>query len=196
MRVYASSDHHFYHKNIIKYANRPFDINDPYCVIDNAKMMISRHNDVITNDDVALFVGDLSASLRGRNKHFSDLLKLLNGKKILIRGNHDKKMDKFYLDAGFIDVVDYMLIEPYFINHYPCVLTKWTTPVEKSMMALLKNKNVHTIIHGHIHNKNPDNYMCDWFNRINVCVDYTPNNFYPQELKQPEIVSYVTKRYG
>ena len=70
MRVFASSDHHFYHKNIIKYANRPFNFEDENCVIDNARYMIDRHNAVVGHNDIALFVGDLSAGLRGREDHF------------------------------------------------------------------------------------------------------------------------------
>jgi calcineurin-like phosphoesterase family protein len=196
MKVFASSDHHFYHRNIIKYAERPFDIEDENCVIDNAKLMIERHNEVVNDDDIHLFVGDLSAGLKGRTDHFQQLLKILKGRKILVRGNHDHQPDEFYLEAGFIDVVDYFKIPPYFINHYPCYASKWAKGPEKAMMDNLNRNAHHTIIHGHIHNKNPQAWDDDGFYRINVCVDYEPNNYYPKELTQEEIVSFFKDKYN
>ena len=195
MKIFASSDHHFYHRNIIKYAERPFDFEDENCVIENAKHMISRHNEVVGHDDIALFVGDLSAGLRGREDHFQQLLKLLNGKKILVRGNHDHQPDQFYLDAGFLEVVDFFKIPPYFINHYPCYLSKWTSGPEKAMINCFGRDNYHTVIHGHVHNKNPDDWESDGLNRINVCVDFQPNDYKPVELSQPEIVEFFQNRY-
>lgn len=187
-KIYACSDHHFYHKNIIKYANRPFDIEDENCVIDNAKLMIERHNQIVTDDDYVLIVGDLSAGLRGREEHFKQIIKLLKGKKILIRGNHDHLSDEFYLDAGFEKVVDNILIEPYLICHYPCIKSKYSKKPELDCISILKNNRVHTIIHGHIHNtKAPET---DNIKRINVSVDYEPNNYFPVELTQPEILNY------
>lgn len=195
MRVFASSDHHFYHRNIIKYADRPFDFDDENCVIDNAKLMIERHNEIVTDDDIALFVGDLSLALRGREDHFQQLLTLLKGKKILVRGNHDNQPDEFFLEAGFIDVVNFIKIPPYFINHYPCYESKWVRGPEKAMMFNVNRNSIHTIIHGHIHNKDPKEWDSDGFDRMNVCVDFKPNDYYPQELTQPAIINYFNSKY-
>jgi len=195
MRVFASSDHHFYHKNIIKYAERPFDLDDENCVIDCAKHMVQKHNDVVTDKDIHLFVGDLSAALRGRQEHFQSLLKLMKGRKILVRGNHDYEPDEFYLDAGFIDVVDYFDIPPYFINHYPCYKSKWNKGPEKAMMFKINKNKINTIIHGHIHNKDPTVWEPDGFERINMCVDFKPNDYNPQELTQPEILKFFQNKY-
>lgn len=195
MKIFASSDHHFYHKNIIKYADRPFDVEDENCVIDCAKHMIDSHNETVSDDDIVLMVGDLSAALRGREDHFKGLLKLLKGKKVLVRGNHDYQSDEFYKEAGFVDVVDYFKIPPYFINHYPCYESRWTSGPEKAMMFNLNRNKIKTVIHGHIHNKNPNEWESDGIDRINVCVDYTPNNFKPVHLDQPEIVSFFTDKY-
>jgi calcineurin-like phosphoesterase family protein len=46
------------------------------------------------------------------------------------------------------------------------------------------------VIHGHIHNKNPDDWEPDGLKRINVCIDYKPNNYYPLELNIPKIRKY------
>jgi len=177
-KIFVSSDHHFYHRNIIKYANRPFDYDDENCVIDNAKLMIARHNEVISNNDYSILVGDLSASLRDRREHFSELLKLLNGKKILVRGNHDYENDDFYINSGFIAVLETIEIGEYFFSHYPCYESRWTTPKEKEHIKLLKQTKCKKIIHGHIHNKDSNLWVTDGCERTNVCVDYTPDNFY------------------
>lgn len=158
--------------------------------------MIERHNAVVSNDDIALFVGDLSAGLRGRQDHFQQLLTLLNGKKILVRGNHDHQPDEFYKEAGFLDVVDYFKIPPYFINHYPCYLSKWTNPIEKAMMENVNQQGYHTIIHGHVHQRNPDDWHPDGYYRLNVCVDFPRNNYTPQELRYQEIIDFFAKNYG
>lgn len=195
MEIYASSDHHFLHKNIIKYADRPFDIEDVDCVTQCANHMINKHNSVVTNEDYVLLVGDMSCTLKGREDLLKVILKGLNGKKILVRGNHDHLPDEFYLDCGFIDVVDSIKAPPYFVSHYPCYTSKWKTDRENKYMSEISQQGYHTIIHGHVHNKNPDKWDPDGFKRINVCVDYEPNDFTPVNLRIPEIKDFIVKRY-
>jgi calcineurin-like phosphoesterase family protein len=165
-------------------------------VIDNAKLMIERHNATINNEDFVIMVGDLSAGLKGRYDHFQSLLKLLKGRKILIRGNHDHCDDLFYMDAGFIDVVEYMTIGDTFFCHYPCYESKWNKGKEPKFIKILKKSGCENIIHGHCHNKDPSTWEPDGFWRMNVSVDFAPNNYYPLELEQPEIKEYLIKRYG
>jgi len=164
------------------------------CVKDNAKLMIERHNEVISDDDYVLIVGDLSAGLRNRYDMFKQIIGALNGKKILIKGNHDHCDDEFYINAGFIAVTEYLKIGNTFVCHYPCHKDKWSKGREPWLINQLKKTNCTNIIHGHIHNKSPDTYN-DNYNRMNVCVDYEPNNFYPQELHGIEIIDYF-KRYS
>ena len=194
-KIFACSDHHFYHKNIIKYCDRPFDINNENCVIDNAKLMIERHNETVSDDDFCLFVGDLSAGLRNREEHFASLLKTLNGKKILVRGNHDHLPDQFYLDAGFIDVVQYFKTDNYFICHYPCYKSTFNKKTEKYYISMLEKTSCKNIIHGHIHNKDPKKWDSDGYNRKNVCVDFKENDYYPQKLNIKEIEDFVFHNY-
>lgn len=191
MKIFAASDHHFMHRNIIKYTNRPFDYNDPNCVRDCAKTMILKHNEIVSDDDIVLIIGDLSASLKGRTDLLKQIIGKMNGNKILLRGNHDHLSDEFYKDAGFLSVIGHIYIEPYFICHYPCLETNYNKKPEKNYISILKNLNIKTIIHGHIHNKKP--LEDDGYKRINVSIDYEPNDFYPIELKQPEIVEFFKK---
>jgi len=193
MKIFAASDHHFFHKNIIKYAGRPFDINDENCVLKNAELMINRHNEIVRNSDYVFMVGDLSAGLKHRTAAFEYIIKSLNGKKILIKGNHDHQSNDFYLNAGFIKVTEYVVAGDYFICHYPCYKSEFNKSREPWLINQLKKTNCTKIIHGHIHNKNPDLWKSDGYTRINVCVDFEPNNYYPQELMHQDIKKYIAE---
>ena len=155
--------------------------------------MINSHNEVVTDDDFVLMVGDLSANLKGRQDHFKELLKLLKGKKILIRGNHDYESDEFYKEAGFIDIVDYIEVGRIFVSHYPCYESRWIQKQEKEHLNIINRDHCDTVIHGHIHNKNPDEWESDGIKRINVCVDFEPNGFKPVKLDFPELYEYIAK---
>lgn len=192
MKVYSCSDHHFGHRNIIKYVNRPFSF-DEVGECDMTKLMVERHNEVVDHNDIVLMIGDLSAGLQGRQELLKQILLSLNGRKILIRGNHDHEPDSFYFDAGFIDVVTFLDIGEYFISHYPCYVSEYTSPKEKQMMKFLDITKHNVVIHGHIHDKDPGVWPHDGIKRINMCVDYALNNYYPQEINFPEIIRYLTK---
>jgi len=80
--VFFSSDHHFFHANIIKYANRPFaDIEEM-----NFEL-ISRHNKAVSNNDAIYFIGDFCFSTN--ISVITNIIRQLNGEKHFICGNHD-----------------------------------------------------------------------------------------------------------
>ena len=56
--------------------------------------MVERHNEVVQDNDIVLMIGDLSAALKGRQSMLKQILQLLKGRKILIRGNHDHEPDR------------------------------------------------------------------------------------------------------
>ena len=53
--VYAWSDLHFDHKNIIQYSNRPFGSKDHM-----NEAMLANYREVITPDDIVIFGGDIA----------------------------------------------------------------------------------------------------------------------------------------
>ena len=83
METFFVSDLHFYHKNIIKYSDRPWDhihdMNDD--IVDNWNAMVKK-------DDAIYILGDLAFC--GTTK-LNLILDRLNGRKYLIKGNHDPK---------------------------------------------------------------------------------------------------------
>lgn len=92
-----TSDHHFGHKNIIGYCDRPFTTVEEM----DAEMM-RRWNNCVRTEDTVYYVGDFAFATKDRIR---ELLGYLNGTKHLIRGNHDKPhSDTFWKSAGFASV--------------------------------------------------------------------------------------------
>lgn len=79
-KIYFSSDHHFYHANIIKLCNRPFS-----SVVEMNETMVRRWNETVSPDDTVYYLGDFSLAFRPVEL----FTHRLNGSKILIPGNHD-----------------------------------------------------------------------------------------------------------
>ena len=96
--LFVIPDTHLGHENIKKYCNRP----------DNFESLIEKNwNEIIGKDDTVIHLGDI-AMKSDIGDNFIKKLGSWNGRKILIRGNHDKNPDEFYMQAGFTIVVTEM----------------------------------------------------------------------------------------
>lgn len=138
MRTFIISDTHFNHKNIIKYCNRPFkDVKEMNRVI------IANWNKVATKDDMIFHLGDFAL---GDKSYIKQLVNQLNGKIVLIKGNHDYSTD-FIKSLGFHDVHNSLLIGNVLLTHKP-------RPEYQ-----LDNNVVN--FHGHIHNYANENIVPD-----------------------------------
>ncbi|MDE7108140.1 MAG: metallophosphoesterase family protein [Clostridiales bacterium] len=179
--VYFTSDLHLGHKNCIDFCARPFASVD-----DMDEALISGWNNRVKNDDTVYIVGDLVWESSDPLKYLSRL----NGKKILIVGNHDIKWLKRYgmaavADDGHVEFRDY---SEYFINiaqyveisldgvaitlcHYPMLEWKASRKVG--------SKKVGYLIHGHSHNSRDKKYTPLWLlpHALNAGTDV--NNYAP-----------------
>lgn len=157
-KIYVTSDLHLFHNNIIKYENRPFSN------VDNMNESLIRNwNDLVTNDDLVYILGDLSF---GSMKKTNNILKRLNGDKILIKGNHDVNIDA----EQFVSIHDYLEInyrgKKIVMCHYPLVLY---------------NGDIH--LYGHVHSNTGTHRLCQNIkNSYNVGVDV--NNYKPVNLDE------------
>ena len=106
-------DTHFYHKNIIDYANRPFK-----SVEDMNKSLIDTWNNRVNKIDRVLVLGDFWF---GATRNCEEILNQLKGYKILIMGNHDTISPNSYLQSGFKEVYRYPILFEnfYLLSHYP-----------------------------------------------------------------------------
>lgn len=71
-----------------------------YLISFHDEMITEKWNSVVSKNDTVLHLGDLA--FRGIDEH----TKKLNGKKILLRGNHDLKSKRTYLEAGWLEVIE------------------------------------------------------------------------------------------
>ena len=110
--IYFIADTHFGDASFIPFDQRPFkDLNEMDTTI------IKNCNDVVTDDDTLIINGDFAIPGENTVKHIANQL---NGKKILVRGNHDTLDEEVYTSCG-IKVIDYPIIldEFYIVSHYP-----------------------------------------------------------------------------
>lgn len=148
----------------MEYENRPFkDLSDM------REQLILNWNSEVTADDIVIHLGDFGMC----NKETATMiLSRLNGKKILIKGNHDNHSDQWFLDAGFAEVHKWattMTIggETVLFTHQP-----YKVPEEA------KNKYKYHL-YGHVHGKGnePGLYPTIALNGACMCVerwDYKP----------------------
>jgi calcineurin-like phosphoesterase family protein len=111
--IYLIGDTHFYHKNIIRYCDRPFD-----SVEEMNEKLIKNWNNTVGKHDIVYMMGDFA--LCGKDK-IIEIGKRLNGKKRLILGNHDQASFKTYFEADFELVYNHpiLLDQFYIVSHTP-----------------------------------------------------------------------------
>lgn len=168
MKHFVISDLHLGHSNIIKLCKRPFKDAEE---MDNE--IIKRWNSVVSNNDVVYLVGDFSF----RSKNVEKYLDKLNGKIILVKGNHDK----YIKHSKIIKVCDYLEINidgvSYVLSHYPMVA--WNGQFRNS---------VH--LYGHVHSSGNEWEFPKVPNAHSVCCEFL--NYTPIELTKFKPVDFVS----
>jgi calcineurin-like phosphoesterase family protein len=157
-RTWFISDPHFDHANIIKYCHRPFR-----SVRQMNAAIRWNWNSIIHPNDLVYFVGDMSFGMSSRSPRW--WLKRLNGKKIYIKGSHDRgiRLSSIIPGVSRVSEFEYVTVDgmDFLVVHDP-------------FSAVVKDWDG-WIIHGHHHNTKP---FCDFQEkRINVSVeaiDYKP----------------------
>jgi len=109
--TYFIADTHFDDDGIRRYENRPFET-----VTAMNETMIRCWNEVVTAEDTVYVIGDFGGD--GRE---GEILSLLNGKKRLVKGNHDTQTNEYYRLAGFEEVYDLPVVYNGFwlLSHEP-----------------------------------------------------------------------------
>ena len=98
--LYVIPDTHLGHENIKKYCNRPDGFE---------KLIEENWNNEVGEFDTVIHLGDIAMKSDIGDNYVKRLGKW-NGCKILVRGNHDKNPDEFYINAGFTIVVNELAI--------------------------------------------------------------------------------------
>lgn len=170
MRKFYIADTHFGHTNILRLCNRGF-----VDVEEMNKTMILNWNARVTNNDIVYIIGDFA--FKFSEEKIVNLLRILNGKKVLIVGNHDyKNLNSKDFRNCFIEITpmktiyDETVNEKVILCHYPIV--EWEGYFRGSYL-----------VYGHIHNNVTNKaykIMKDIDKALNAGVDI--NNFMPVTL--------------
>lgn len=187
--IFFTSDFHIGHKKVLEYDERPFkDLNHMN------RVLINNYNNTVKEDSVCYFLGDMGLC---NQNYLHSVISQLNGTKVLILGNHDRKMEAMY-KAGF-DVVMYnatlyIANERVTLSHCPLkgVFREDTT----KMRNYVEGENWHgefrhhkyTVadegqyhLHGHTHCKPETKIMGKQFD-----VGVVANNYFPVHIGQIE----------
>lgn len=169
--IYTISDTHFHHFNIIRLCERPFHYTQ-----EMNEHMIKEWNDIVKPDDVVIHLGDF---LLGNKQKLEETCNRLNGKKILVRGNHDRS-HKQMIEGGFYKSYNYLWLrnKTVLLIHNPYDIQNF-----KTMPKI--------IVHGHIHNKTIE--QCDYWEGFKskgygrakyINVGAEKSNYKPKLLKE------------
>lgn len=124
VNVYLISDTHFNHANIATYCQRPADFTE---------LLVKRWHETVTANDTVIHLGDVQI---GKKSEW--IMPALPGRKILIRGNHDRQnSNTWWMEHGFDFACDGLKFRNCWLTHEPC--TTLASGCELN-------------IHGHLHN--------------------------------------------
>ena len=152
-KVFLTADTHFGHWGVTRFLRsdgtklRPWD--NPN---DMDKDMVALWNDTVGPNDKVYHLGDVVI-----NRRALPTLKLLNGDKVLIKGNHDIFKLHDYTEY-FRDVRAYHVMDKFLLSHIP---------VHESQKYRWEGN-----IHGHLHANSVDDA---WY----TCVSVEQTNFKP-----------------
>ena len=155
MKIWFTSDTHFGHKNVIHYCNRPFSSVDSM-----TEGMISRWNEKVKEEDLVYHLGDFAFLSKSK---LAEIVNRLNGKIILIQGNHDSNSIRslFWESHKSLEVnVNGKTIH---LSHYP------------------KSHECGLVLCGHVHEKWK---VADYSGITNVNVGVDVWDYYPVSFEE------------
>jgi len=162
--IWFTSDLHLGHRAIIRMCNRPFET-----VEEMNETIIRNFNSFVKKNDTVYILGDIAYKVPV--EEINHWIAGLNGKKILCRGNHDKRYDKELFER----IYDFAEVAINGINvslmHYP-------------MMEWPKSYHGSLHLHGHIHSKEDYNLRQRREGILRYDVGVDANDFCPVSIEQ------------
>ena len=157
--IFLASDHHLGHTNILTFRKSDGSFLREFSSIEeHDEHIINMHNSVVANGDKTYFLGDIGFSAK-----ILPLLSRMNGKKILIKGNHDNLKLSQYLPY-FKDIRGSHQFDGLLLTHipvHPGSLSRW-------------NANVHGHLHSNVVEVSQGVPDTRYFNVSMECINYTP----------------------
>jgi len=135
---YITSDTHFFHENIIKFCRGQYA-----CVDEMNESLIEAWNRTVSPKDTVYHLGDFAF---GKDMNsIEQLIQRLNGKIILIAGNHDTPA-KLKLYQRYFQVACFYQLDDVILTHYPVHASMLADNSPRSASATERYN-----IHGHCH---------------------------------------------
>lgn len=163
--ILVVADNHWNHWNINKYCHRGYSTLE-----DMNSDMIKRWNRVVKPNDLVIHLGDIIFT-KGASEEIKKILTQLNGRIVLVKGNHDRKSYAFYLANG----IDFI-----------CERFEWVFNKKKILFVHSPHdityrdyKTCNYILHGHSHEKGQFIHKRKNCKIVNLSVEqinYTPMN--------------------
>ena len=148
MQTWFTSDHHFGHKNIIGYCDRPFD-----SVEEMNEALVENWNRLVQSIDTVVYLGDFSL----KSAIMEQFAPRLNGRKILVAGNHNSchpsnhsghwKNVALYRKY-FDEVVDEYEWQEFLLHHMP-----YYDDEDHRFPEYRPFNNGKILLHGHVHQR-------------------------------------------
>lgn len=158
MDIWLTSDTHFDHINIIDFEKRPFANH-----LEMTEALIEHWNRVVKPNDLIFHLGDVFIC---KAKRMEEISARLNGRKILIHGNHDEGYSKTKFRKNGFEVFNYYFLDQFILSHRP----QHKTPLQVAVEHGLLIGNVHGHVHSNISHLDQSIYKC-----VSVeLTDYTP----------------------
>ena len=169
--IYFTADLHLGHKSVIKFCNRPFKT-----VEEMDETLITKWNSKVKKNDLVYVLGDMV----WQKKEPKNYLSRLNGRKILIVGNHDKRIVREGNEAFFEKISKF---EEVSLNGHQLTLCHYPMLEWKNSRKVGTNK-LGYLIHGHTHNnvRNEYAFLFRHPNALNAGVDV--NAFEPVTFEE------------
>ena len=187
--IWFTSDLHFCHNNILNYEpdSRPFNT-----IEEMNEALVQKWNEKVSVEDTVYVLGDLSM---GRVEVAIEYIKRLNGKIILIRGNHDTpKRIEAYKEIG-IEVHDIFYL-PYKGRYF--ILCHFPIANEEFIRMVIEDNSEVVNLYGHVHSNAPVGYKDGTYhvgvdtNRLTpISIEQIWNECWPEkQMEQPEVKAY------
>lgn len=148
---FVISDTHFGHENVCtKFKNADGSPLRPFAsAAEMDEAMVERWNAKVSPHDTVYHLGDVVIA-----KRHLETVKRLNGRKILIRGNHDIMKDRDYYDAGFEQIHGVrVFVDKFIMSHIPlhpdCVTDRFKVNLHGHLHGnevMRRNEKVYTHI--------------------------------------------------
>lgn len=186
--IYLTSDTHFNHANILKYEpnTRPFAT-----IEEMNEVIISNWNSVVKEEDTVYVLGDF---FMGLLTDIEPIFNRLNGKVILVRGNHDTNNRlEYYRNLGIeIKDIEYIQYKGRFF-----ILCHFPNESEEFIKMITRDNSEVVWLYGHIHSNAPKGYVngtyhigMDTNNLTPISLQQIWEESWPEEIMTPDIEAY------